>query len=413
MYKLCKLTFAAMAVSLTLSGCKSTENARVVNASEKPKQIVTEAAEPTETPRSTVNHTTANAQPKNEAVIESAASTPSTSSSPVASVTPVSSITPTRTNAINQDSREKYWRMLPLAKEGTLIDGSQNRRENREYFVLPEDLADNSPFSAAEDDKPYNHYLVLDLGENDGRDRNLIRLQKEGESYLGKHIGQYRDNRLEGEKITHSGAAQKADTINYLYVNQPYSSYGAIYTNENDANLFHLHLSTGRDGKKKTAEGSGASYAEYGVWDFVNGKPKWNEGLTGDATYKGEVIARVVRNVDGNPIAEAPKFDGTVEITLSLNNDWDKNKLNGEIHSHTLGKIDLTESTLPDARYLTDFVSFNGETATANPDFSGYYYTQFAGKKLDDVVGSIEIENDNEPDNGIIKYDAVFGGSKQ
>lgn len=399
MYKLCKLTFAAMAVSLTLSGCKSTENARVVNVSEKPKQILTDVAEPE---KKADERNPSQSQEKNE-LLESEIFVP----------TSTAVLSASSGKAVNLDSREKSWRMLPLAKEGVLIDGSQNRRENREHFVLSEDFADNSPFSATEEDKPYNHYLVLDLGENDGRDPHLIRLQKEGESYLGKHIGQYKDSRLEGEKMVKGGAVQKVDTLNYLYVNQAHSSYGALYTNENDANLFHLHLSTGRDGKKKTAEGSGASYAEYGVWDFVNDKPKWNEGLTGDATYKGEVIARVVRNVDGNPIAEAPKFDGSVEITLSLNNDWDKNKLNGEIHSHTLGKIDLTESTLPDARYLTDFVSFNGETATATPDFSGYYYTQFAGKKLDDVVGSIEIENDNEPDNGIIKYDAVFGGSKQ
>lgn len=404
MNKSFKLTFAALMVSFALSGCKSTENVRVVNISEKQRHIVTERTELEKKVDELKSKSQLQQKPKLKNEVESAV---------LVSSTPAVVLTANSGNAVNVDSREKFWRMLPLAKESSLIDGSQNRRENREHFVLIEELADNSPFSATEEDKPYNHYLILDLGENDGRNRNFIRLQKEGESYLGKHIGQYKDSRLEGEKVMDSGIAQKADTLNYLYVNQAHSSYGALYTNENDANLFHLHLSTGRAGKKKNAESSDVNYAEYGVWDFVGSQPKWNDGVVGDATYKGDVIARVVHNVDGNPIAEVPKFDGTVEITLSLNNDWDKNKLNGEIHSHTLGKIELTESSLPDARYLTDLVSFNGETATANPDFSGYYYTQFAGEKLDDVVGSIEIENVSEPDNGIVKYDAVFGGTKQ
>lgn len=407
-----KLTLAALAVSIALTGCKSTEGARVV---EKPKAV--QAVEITDkspnTDLSEVN------TPKNSG-------TPSTSDQPIKPITPVNPIEPkpatpiSTVKAVNEDSTGKFWRAIPLSTHSSLNDAGSARREDRNHFVLPESEEALSPFIADEDDKERNSYLILDLGTRDQAHPFVIPLQQAGTSYLGKHEGQYRDSALAGKKIIRINenddvVTEAVDTINYLYVNQPYSSYGTIYTNENDSNLFHIRLSTGRNGKRPASEGNNSSnYSEYGVWNLVDGKATWNSELIGQATYKGDVIARIVENKNGKTIASVPKLDGDIEITLNLNNDWDKSRLKGEINSNTLGMIELTESQLGDSRYFRDFISFSGEAKATNHEaLSGDYRTQLVGQNLNDVVGNITIENDDTPNNGIIKYDAVFGGTKQ
>lgn len=412
-----KLTLAAVAVSIALSGCKSTNGARVV---EKPKAVQTQAVEitpkpakPTTQPHKPVNPNQPTEPPK-----------PTKPAEPVKPVEPVKPAEPskptTSVKQVNEDSSGKFWRVIPLSTLSSPSDAGDARREEREHFMLPSWEDNRSPFVADEENKETNSYLILDLGTNDKPSPFVISLHKPGATYLGKHEGQFKDPRIEGEKIVRIDeddevVTEAVDTINYLYINQPYSSYGALYTNENDSNLFHIRLSTGRDGKRVSSEGSsGANHSEYGVWDLVNGAAKWNDELIGEATYKGDVIARIVENRDGKSVAHTPKLDGNVEITLNLNNDWDKNRLKGKINSHTLGTIELAESKLADARYLRDFISFSGEINVTNHEMlSGDYRTQFAGDKLNDVVGNITIENDDEPDNGILKYDAVFGGTKQ
>ncbi|QLB14756.1 hypothetical protein A6B39_04450 [Mannheimia granulomatis] len=412
-----KLTLAAVAVSLALTGCKSTEGSHVVQTKKEltPSTQTSKSEDNLEKNKPSTSSETSSKKALSEEVGKDKPTKPEENGAEKVKPSTPKEETPkpaqpkpdTRVEAtkpVNTDNAGKYWRVIPLANGGNLSDAGDARRESREHFVLQEDEAENSPFKADEFGKPHNYYLVLDLGKNDNLESNVKSLQS-GESYLGKHNGQFTDPKLEGGN---------SKTVHYLFVNQPYSSYGAFYTDANDSNLFHLHLSTGRDGKKQLEEGSGSNYSEYGVWDFVNGKAKWNDGLVGDATYKGEVIARVVENKDGEAVASAPKFDGDVAIKLNLNNDWEKNKLSGTINSQTLGTITLNESKLPEARYLQDFVSFNGETKVENKsELSGYYYTQFAGEKLNDVVGKIEIENDEQPENGLLKYDAVFGATKQ
>lgn len=461
-----KLTLTALAVSVALTGCKSTEGAHVV-ADKKEEVQAVEMTKKTAKPNGTVTSQPNNATNKIEKTNPTAAEVtkpieakpitpiqpteptqpvdeeekdepaepnkpvtpnepaapaeqpttpaPSTTEQPAEPVKP-EPVKPTH-KPVNEDQAGKYWRVIALADGGNLSDGGDARRESRDQFVLPEEESHRSPFNADEDNKAYNYLINLDLGTQEQKNVNTKNLQT-GESYLGKHSGQFQDLKLEGETIIAVNddgevSTGKADTVHYLYVNQPYSSYGAFYTNENDSNLFHIRLSTGRDGKKKAENGFGSYYAEYGVFNIVNGKPKWNENLIGDATYKGEVIARV-EQTDGDKItASEPKFDGDVTLTLHLDNDWDKNKLVGHINSKTLGKITLEESALPEthAKISRDFISFNGETTVENSNFEGNYYTQFAGENLNDVVGKVELEADVEK--GISKYNAVFGGTKQ
>lgn len=90
-----------------------------------------------------------------------------------------------------------------------------------------------------------------------------------------------------------------------------------------------------------------------------------------------------------------------------------KNKLTGEIDSVTLGKIKLDESELPDAKYLRESISFKDSGISyieKDNHLSGYYSTKFVGENLNDAIGTIELESDEEE--GITKYNAVFGGTK-
>lgn len=419
MHNTLKLTFVALAVSVTLTACKSTNGTRVV---EKPKTIqAVETEQETANPTKKENRPAEPAktvQPSKPATQPNSVEQPKPSE-PVVPPTVAEEVKPavSKVKAVNEDSAGKFWRVIPLSNGGLLSDAGDARREEREHFVLPSGEEALSPFVADEDDKTRNYYLALDLGTSDNKNPFIISLQKSGETYLGKHEGQYKDSKLEGEKIVRidedgEAVTQKVDAINYLYINQPYSSYGALYTNENDSNLFHIRLKTGREGQRQTQEGSGSNFAEYGAFTYNNGAAKWNEGLVGDATYKGNVIARVERTENGKTTATAPQLDGDVTLTLHLNNDWSKNKLSGEVNSKTLGTIQLAESTLPDARILRESISFNGEPIVkGNDSFSGYYSTQLVGDKLNDAVGNIELESDN--DEGITKYNAVFGGTKQ
>lgn len=413
-----KLTLTALAVSVALTGCKSTEGTRVV---EKPKAIQTQAVENPENPAKVdgnlplAEQLTPTATPNEP---EKPTELPKTE--PVKPTTSVEQVNPTisKVKEVNTDSTGQYWRVIRIATQESPNDASRARLEDREHFVLPSSEEHLSPFVADEDDKAHNFYLELDLGTQDKAHSFVIPLQQADANYLGKHEGSYKDSKLEGKEIVRidedgEAVTQNVDAINYLYFNQPYSSYGALYTNENDSNLFHIRLSTGRDGQRKKQDDSSVNFAEYGVFTYNNGIAQWNEGLVGEASYKGNVIARVERTENGKTTVTAPQLDGDVTLTLNLNNDWAKNKLYGEINSKALGTIQLTESTLADPKALRDSIGFHSEHPTVKDknEYSGFYATQFVGEKLNDVVGTVELTSDNEE--GITKYNAVFGGTKQ
>lgn len=92
-------------------------------------------------------------------------------------------------------------------------------------------------------------FFGLGAGDKDSYFKNL---NQKGDKHLGIHSGVYEDANLEGN----------TKKINYLYVNQPYSSYGALFTDQKDSHLFNVRLTAGRDDVKE----NGDSYAEYGVF---------------------------------------------------------------------------------------------------------------------------------------------------
>lgn len=324
----------------------------------------------------------------------------------------------------NEDNLGKIWRAIPLSNRSSLVDSSDQRDGFREHFVMPSSHEDDSPFiSSEEDDKEYNHKLAFELGRNEKNSNSTISLLKGNGSYLGKHEGVYKDNQLEGRVVVERDGEEILDSqpvhqVNYLYINQPYTTFGALFTNENDSNLFNIRLKTGKAGQKVQEEGKGDKYAEYGVYTVVGkNQVQWNKGLEGTATYQGDVIARVERRDDnGNDIASSPTHDGTVTLNVELNSKWDQSHIKGHIDSKSLGRIELHKTNILGLAYSTERVGFSGESHSAkNDNLNGNYVIDLVGEHLNDAVGDIFLENeaDDISPNDVIKYNAVFGGTKQ
>ncbi|STY63121.1 hypothetical protein M3704_05190 [Mannheimia haemolytica] len=288
---------------------------------------------------------------------------------------------------IDSDSKGSPYRVINLNPRKSVVNASAMQKVDFDSFT--DESVENSPFVSSDTEKEYNNTLVFGLGAGD-KDSYFKNLNQKGDKHLGIHRGTYEDEKIEGD----------SQAINYLYVNQPYSSYGALFTNENDSHLFSVHLAAGQKGENTR----GDAYAEYGV--FSN-EDKWNENLVGNATYKGQTIARVVRTEEGKQVASLPQFDGDVTLNLDLAENWEDSKLSGQINSKTLGKISLNETQITPSSTVNSNLSFGEEaTVEGNDSFEGEYHVEFTGPNLEDAVGGVELENEE------LKYNAVFGATK-
>lgn len=427
-----KLTLAALAVSLVLTGCKSGQGPSVV-AQQADQQITKLTHE--QSSNSSDNKTEAGTsdKPVNNAQLgNNTTSIPTASTTSVVKETETNTIQPgnnktlkptntllpavpekevivptpsNSTEIAHEDSQGKTWRVIPLSRNGELVDTSENRRDNITHHLSDDD----SPLNNSDEfgDNEYNHFLTFELGQSKQSSAFVKTLNQKGDNYLGSHSGTYQDKKIVGN----------SNNIHYLYVNQPYSSYGALFTDADNSSLFHVQLSTGRDGSRASTEevGKGSNYAEYGVYTLNGKTAKWNTNLVGDATYKGNVIARIEKQINGDNVASQPQLDGNVTLNLHLDNKWESSSLSGVINSNTVGQINLNKTTLAPAIYMTERIGFSGEAESkANPDFSGDYSVELVGPNLEDAVGSVELENiaDDIKDNDVTKYNAVFGAIK-
>ena len=360
--------------SATTSENKETNNVNVQNdkAPEEPKQLETTNTEKPQGNQTESNQTdNANNQP-----VEPPAKPENTDPE----------ITFTQPG-VDLDSKNKPFRVVNLNPRKSVVNTSAFQKVNHDSFTA--DSVTDSPFESSDDDKDYNHILAFNLGNAD-QEISFKTLDDKGGQHLGIHRGTYTDEKIEGD----------SQAIHYLYVNQPYSSYGALFTNENDSHLFSVHLAAGQKGENTR----GDAYAEYGVF---NNEDKWNENLVGNATYKGQTIARVVRTEEGKQVASLPQFDGDVTLNLDLAENWEDSKLSGQINSKTLGKISLNETQITPSSTINSNLSFGEEaTVEGNDSFEGEYHVEFTGPNLEDAVGGVELENEK------LKYNAVFGATK-
>ncbi len=219
--------------------------------------------------------------------------------------------------------------------------------------------------------------------------------------------------------------------LHYVFVNQPYSTYGILYTPTlEDPKIFatrHVALTRVADDGSK---------------------------LNGNATYKGSVVASMHTyervkdifnenkeeiDVDGKSFV---KDDGSVSINVRMNGTTQKPMMDGVINSKTIGEIKLS------GHEIVDKTTILGAGVSAISDknkhevnagkavharATGDYEATFGGKDYSDVVGTVGLykhvdvgsfdKNDHSKGLGEIKeggktyiigrYEATFGATKQ
>ena len=183
--------------------------------------------------------------------------------------------------------------------------------------------------------------------------------------------------------------------LKYDFVNQPYSSYGVVYSSENRngnhdfESLFYL------------AVGGKSS-------DLVN------------ATYKGKVFAKVkVGEIDNvSSTRTTIGEDGNVTLNVQKNSS-DKFKMSGTINSTTVGIISLAPRDIIENKVNSGHVDFAGDEAEG-------IYSATISKNGSDMVGRVTYTTNTVAEDGeeptvfkdgerkyLLHYDAVFGATKQ
>lgn len=254
-------------------------------------------------------------------------------------------------------------------------------------------------------------------------------LDKLSNGTLGVHSGSFINKDLSGHAFEGNinevgGLVYEIDRahdkkVNYLFVNQPYSSYGMLYTNENEIIAFSQGLDAG-DEKPVTAftpdNGTFKVYKEELEPGQKISRIIWNDNIKGNATYTGRVIAAVSTDplwgATGN---QPPKVDGTITLNAQFGDSWDKTYIsNGELNSYTLGKIALPYANIVAAGTYNN-TDIRAESKLTSGAFEGDYEAHFKGKDLNDVIGRIGLSRSSENSNkgDVLIYEAVFGGTKQ
>ena len=293
-------------------------------------------------------------------------------------------------------------------------------------------LGDRTPFELTNSNASIN---LTNVTEND---------IKKGGQYLGPHSGTFTDPSVDGvralavESINDKATAVKIDednkNIDYLFINTPYSTYGALFTDEYNAGLFAIAPSTSNYGP---------------LYEYVNDTTelKYTSDLLGDVTYSGDVIAYITRGRPHTTIEyiEKPKVDGKVTLNAHFGKRMEHNTIKGVIHSDTVGDIQLNEMGMrmsrdggallqPDTGVkgfsIGTKYTEEGEAVRLDenniPALKGKYRAAFAGKDAADIIGQVLLEPnyDFKDENGrylesrnkkgiLTEYHAVFGATKQ
>lgn len=269
-----------------------------------------------------------------------------------------------------------------------------------------------------------------------------------GGKYLGKHEGSWSDpaingvivtteNRVTNDKVLNGAYIgkeepldgisidDKSNTINYIFINNPYSTYGVLFTNEHNQKHFYKGIKTQIYGS---------------LYERVNedtSEIKYIDSLKGDVTYKGDVIATITRGVPGSEygtIQDLPKVDGKITLNAHFGSFKEENSIKGQLVSDTVGTIDLLPTT-PHQTYTNTHYgnTFSGKVEKLDNGkdmILGGYKGALVGKDGQDIVGQVgfkyyldyvsgsydpnwKFQADKDGKNPIAQYDAVFGATKQ
>lgn len=176
-------------------------------------------------------------------------------------------------------------------------------------------------------------------------------------------------------------SSNNLDTLNYNFINQPYSAYGMIY---NDISTSPEIMLVGKDHYNQPAT------------------------LTGSANYQGQVIGSLSEN---GKMVSAPKIDGTSDIVVKF--DHEKATMSGVLNTNSVGKITLpeTSSTGYFSNEKGNFSFYSSETPNVEKfgQTQGGYNAYVVGENANEIIGTVgvgEVGSTKE-------YKAVFGGQKQ
>ena len=291
-----------------------------------------------------------------------------------------------------------------------------------------------------------NPSYVSDVFDTSRKDEDRIVLSeitanniKKGGKYLGVHKGSYTTKttlpkviELDDKSFEHGSdklIIKKADynnkDVNYLFINNPYSSYGALFVDQHRSELFAQPLS-GRD-------------FDFNQGLYVKGGVLYNnESLQGKTfTYKGNIIARTQRAIPKTNliVIDEPKVDGDITFKVEFAKRVSARMFDGVINSKVLGnniKFNI-EDSLVASRFKA------GQTFEKAFDSDYDYHMSMDAMVIDknatDVIGQIKyslnrgpalgyptyfdekeerrLYSDNIPKNGLLDYEGVFGATKQ
>ena len=295
-------------------------------------------------------------------------------------------------------------------KEWRYIDMGKNKDSwgpiNGEYTYAPESLSNLPPH--------------VNLPDGSG----IVNFNKLSGNKLGKFSGKATDQ----DYVVFDEAARNG--MNYMFVNQPYSTYGVLYTPtaEDPKRLATRHVAFVRvneDGSKFTGNATykGGVIAQIGAYERKANE--WYEGEKDDITYDRK---------------EMIKDDGSVTVNVKMNGTTGKPMMDGVINSKSIGQIKLgTQEVLDQSAHIgypdPVIVRKNNHEArgvAVHAKTTGQYAATFGGKNYSEVVGIVGLEkfvshgtidkNDHTEGLGEIKeggktyviekYQATFGAKK-
>ena len=288
---------------------------------------------------------------------------------------------------------------------------------------------DNSDISEKYRFSPYNENDDEETGK-DIKEAIKNNIQKGGK-YAGLHKGSYKSTsdsyypkvELDDKSFEHGSnklIAKKIDynnkDINYLIINNPYSSYGALFVDRHNSDLFAGSF-TDQDSNFK---------AGYYIKDGVEYNMESLQGKT--FTYKGNIIAvakRVIPNTNVT-VNDEPTVDGDIAFKIKFKEKVDSNELSDFVINSKLLENDIKLKNLKwrSDCSMSDFCSsyYSSYDDDKESIHNQFISLNFIDKDVNDVIGNILVEFKEKKENGlysdklprnVLEYIGVFGATKQ
>ena len=257
---------------------------------------------------------------------------------------------------------------------------------------------------------------------------------QKGGKYAGLHKGSYKSTsdsyypkviELDDNSFEHGSnklIAKKIDynnkDINYLFINNPYSRYGALFADRHSSGLFAESF-TDQDSNFK---------AGYYIKDGVEYNMESLQGKT--FAYKGNIIAVAKRAIPNTNVTvnDEPTVDGDIAFKIKFKEKADSNEFSDVVINSKILENDIKLKNFEwrsSCSFGQNFCSANFpyKDDPNNPIDYQFMSINIADKDANDVVGSIYVKfkeekenglySDKSPKNGLLEYHGIYGATKQ